>query len=258
MSALLLGICLFAGVPDLPVPPVPASVPRAVGTDWGSMSPLLRIRPFELSTLPDAVRDTVQAGVGQSSIDGVRLAVVVDTPDTVGVVSQATARAWKRSDVEVLAVARAHTRAALQTDLQRFDEAFPSLGDTTIQGQLWTGGDTIAVLSDPGTFLDPAPHGALLVAPTREMVLVHRLSPTVSLEAALATFAALALMDGPPGQEAFSTRLFWWSDGELRVLDVEDPADARPRVSPGPALDALREQRAATPIPAPHGPGSEG
>ena len=90
------------------------------------------------------------------------------------------------------------------------------------------------------------------------MVLVHRLSPTSSPDAVLVTFAALALMDGPPGQEAFSTRLFWWSDGALRVLDVEDPADARPRVSPGPVLDALRAQLAAPSKPAPHGPGSEG
>ena len=249
MISVLLSLMLASGPLDLPPPPTPTAPPRTMGTDWTSLSPLLRIRPFELSSTPDTLRATVTKGLGTTPVDGMRLAVVVDTPDTVGVIGPATAHAWQRSDAEILAVARAHTRAALQTDLERFDQDLPSLDGRSIPGQVWTGGDTVAVFVDPAAHLPRSPYGVLMVAPTRDMVVVHTLAADGSLPSVLATFAALALMAPPPDKAPFSTRLFWWHDGQLRALVAEDPSDGRPRVVPGPALEAL--ERALRPASQP-------
>jgi len=249
----LLSVMLTGSPLDLPPPPMPNSPPRALGTDWSSLSPLLRVRPFELASIPDTLRGTVTAGLGTTPVDGMRIAVVVDTPETVGVIGPATAQSWQRSDAEVLAVARAHTRAALQTDLERIEQDLPSLDGRSIRGQLWTGGDTVAIFSDPAAYLSPTPHGALLVAPTRDMVLVYTLTADSPLPSVLATFAALALMETPAEQVAFSQRVFWWHDGQLRALSAEDPTDGRPRVVPGPDLEALERELVPTTAPSvPH------
>lgn len=239
-TALLGSLLLVAGPLDLPAPTAPSAPRRAIGNDWSTLSPMLRIRPFELAAVSDDLRTTVSAGLGSTPVEGLRLAIVVDTPDTVGVIGRATAQSWARSDAEILAVARAHTRAALKPELERIDQTLPSLDGGTIPAQLWTGGDTVGIFGDLAIHLPPSPNGALLVAPTREMVVVHPLTSDSVLPSVLATFAALALMDGPADQEPFSQRVFWWHDGQLRALIAEDPEDGRPRIASGATLDALR------------------
>ena len=239
--------CGLAGVPldlpsppDLPSPLGPTAPARALGTDWQSLSPLLRVRPYDLSTLPDELAAQVSTGIGRAPDDRLRFVVVVDTPETVGVVGPATAAGWSRSEAEIYAVARAHTRATLQSDLKRHTQAFPSLSGGTIPGEMWTGGDTASVLTDLDSFLGPAPHGALLSVPSRELVMVHHLSPDHPLDAVLATFAALTVVGASPDQEPFSRLLYWWHADTLRTLTVEDPDPGRPRVVSSPTLDALQ------------------
>lgn len=247
MSGWVLTIGLAVAAPDLPSPPAPQAPVRALGTDWQSLSPLLRVRPFVLSSLTADLQSQVRGGIGRQPVDDLRLVVVVDTPETVGVVGSATLSQWDKSEAEVYAVARAHTRTALRTDLERRTTAFPSLDGTAISGEIWTGGDTVSALADLGSLLPPTPLGVLVSAPARDLVMVHTLDPERPLAPVLATFAALTVVGAPPDRERFSRSLYWWVDGELRALAVEDPDPGRPRVVAGPTLDALHNR--ASPLP---------
>jgi len=249
-----LGLLLAVASPDLPPlhlpgagPATPSTRPVTIEADWTTLSPHLRVRPFSLEHTPEATARQLSSSVGRTAAPGLRFAVVLDTPETVGLVGPSAVEGWQRSEAEVYAVALAHTRATLRTDLERYSQKLPGLSGTSIDAELWSGGDTVAALADIRTFVGPAPHGVLISAPSRSMVVVHRLDPMDNLGDVLATFAALATVGAPAGHERFSDSLYWWHDDTFRVLTVTDPHPGPPAVDDGPTLDALRSQLARTP-----------
>ncbi len=246
MRVWLLAIGMVAAGPDLPTAgrPPDASA-RALATSWQNMSSLLRVRPFLLTTLDPKLAEKVRAGIGQVPTQGLRFSVVVDTPETVGLVGPAMAASWDKSEAEIYAVARAHTRVALQADLQQTQLVLPGRSGTAIPGELWTGPDAASTLADLDSFLGPALRGALLAVPSRDTVFVHRLSPEDNLDNVLATFSALAVAGATPDAEPFSTAVFWFGEDHLRLLPVHDPPDGPPRVLDSVELSTLRASLSA-------------
>lgn len=229
---------------DLPLPSVAPRAPRspdaAPAADWATLAPHLRVRPYAVPRLGPDDRAAILAAVGRPLPGSVRLAVVLDTPDHSGVVRPEALVSWGRSEAEVFQRALAQTHAVLAPRLQHFDETLPSSGGSTVAGELWTGGDTVSMLADLAAFAGPAPSGYLVTAPSRTMVVLHRLQAAHPVDPPLATFAALTAVGPPDDHEPFSDTLYWWYAGTLHPLQVVDPVGGPPAVVADATLQHLR------------------
>jgi hypothetical protein len=146
--------------------------------------------------------------------DGLIEAIVADTPTTVRTIVTDDARTWPVTLDELFAVGRDGVRADGPLECDVIDDT----GIRVLEGSTFYAATHLVWL---GSYLDPGPHGALAVAPTRSTIAacaIRKSTATVTAER-LHAFARDAYEDGPG---SLSPDLFWWRDGRLTLLQTRD------------------------------------
>jgi hypothetical protein len=139
-------------------------------------------------------------------------AVVADTPTTVRTVVTDDARTWPVTIDELFKVARDGVRGDGPLDCDVIDDT----GIRVLEGSTFYAATHLAWLE---SYLDPGPHGALAIAPTRSTIAacaIRKDTAAITAER-LHAFARDAYEDGPG---SLSPDLFWWRDGRLTLLEA--------------------------------------
>ncbi|RAY13934.1 hypothetical protein DPM19_16680 [Actinomadura craniellae] len=150
--------------------------------------------------------------------------VVVDTPTTVRTVTVDEMEDWPVSGDALFILGRANVRA--DGPLQVEEQDLGGVPVAVLHG--WTF-YAVTHLAWLGEYLNLGPGGALVIAPSRSLVVAYPLhAGTPRREAALAarelqTQARYAYEEGPG---SLSPHLFWWRGGELELLEIGVDGDA--------------------------------
>jgi hypothetical protein len=139
-------------------------------------------------------------------------AIVADTPTTVRTIVTDDAGTWPVTADELFAVGRDGVRADGPLDCDVIDDT----GIRVLEGSTFYAATHLVWLE---SYLDPGPHGALTVAPTRSTIAacpIRKDSAAVTAER-LHAFARDAYDDGPG---SLTPDLFWWRDGTLTLLET--------------------------------------
>ncbi|MDL4777108.1 MULTISPECIES: hypothetical protein [Thermomonosporaceae] len=155
--------------------------------------------------------------------------VVVDTPTTVRTVTNEEMDGWPVSGDALFMLGRANVRA--DGPLQSDDQDLSGVRVSVLHGWTFYAVTHLAWLEE---YLSIGPHGALVVAPNRSLIIAHPLrpadaSPRVRYRAAVAAARELqaqahrAYEDGPG---SLSPHLYWWRGGELTLLEPRYEGDA--------------------------------
>lgn len=147
-------------------------------------------------------------------------AVVVDTPTTVRTVTIDEMESWPVSGDALFMLGRANVRADGRLQLEEQD--LGGVRVAVLQGWTFYAATHLAWLEE---YLEVGMHGALVVAPSRSLIIAHPISPTthVGLQATVTAAEELraqahrAYEDGPG---SLSPHLFWWRGGELALLET--------------------------------------
>jgi hypothetical protein len=139
-------------------------------------------------------------------------AIVADTPTTVRTVVTDDAATWPVTTNELFAVGREGVRADGPLECDVIDDT----GIRVLEGPTFYAATHLAWLD---AYLDPGPHGALAVAPTRSAIAACRIEKESAMVAAerLVGFARDAYDEGPG---SLSPDLFWSRGGELSLLEA--------------------------------------
>lgn len=145
-------------------------------------------------------------------------AVVVDTPTTVRTVTIDEMEDWPVSGDALFILGRANVRD--DGPLQIEEQDLGGVVVSVLHG--WTF-YAVTHLAWLGEYLDLGPAGALVIAPSRSLIVVYPLhAGTVRRDAAIAArelqIQARYAYDEGPG--SLSPHLFWWRNGELELLEV--------------------------------------
>jgi hypothetical protein len=215
----------------------PALVADHVGTIITAIEEPLDLRDFSLvrGLLRSRVYP-VEARTGplisRPFAPGLIEAIVADTPTTVRTIVTDDTGTWPVTAEQLFAVGRAGVRSDGPLDCDVIDDT----GIRVLEGSTFYAATHLVWLE---TYLDPGPHGALAVAPTRSTIAacaVRKDSAVVTAER-LQAFAADTYEEGPG---SLSPDLFWWRNGTLTLLETR--ADGgRPALPAGflRFLDAL-------------------
>lgn len=176
-----------------------------------SAAPYLKPRLFEEASVAALVHHLVYRPVAP----GILAVLVMDLPNTVATVSAETVARWG-ADVEAL--------WARALENLRWEEPAPTrtdelLGESArafaLMGESFFVTSHLLILREHLPVVPPA--GALVIAPHRHLLVVH---PIVGIEVIQAITrllnSAIQLYKTGPGP--ISPGLYWWRDGELRLL----------------------------------------
>lgn len=144
--------------------------------------------------------------------EGLIEAVVADTPTTVRTVVTDDAGDWPVTAEELFTVARDGVRADGPLECDIIDDT----GIRVLEGSTFYAATHLTWLE---SYLDPGPHGALAVAPTRSTIAacpIRKSTATITAER-MHAFARDAYEDGPG---SLSPDLFWWRDGRLTRIEI--------------------------------------
>ncbi|MFC6885525.1 MULTISPECIES: hypothetical protein [Actinomadura] len=155
--------------------------------------------------------------------------VVVDTPTTVRTVTNEEMDGWPVSGDALFMLGRANVRA--DGPLQLDEQDLSGVRVSVLHGWTFYAVTHLAWLEE---YLPLGPHGALVVAPNRSLIVAHTLrpsdaSPRARYRAAVAAARELqaqahrAYEDGPG---SLSPHLYWWRGGELTLLETRYEGDA--------------------------------
>jgi hypothetical protein len=141
-------------------------------------------------------------------------AIVADTPTTVRTVVTDDAATWPVTTNELFAVGRDGVRADGPLECDVIDDT----GIRVLEGSTFYAATHLVWLE---SYLDPEPHGALAVAPTRSTIAACPIRRDTALITAerLRAFAADSHEDGPG---SLTPDLFWWRRGTLTLLERAD------------------------------------
>ncbi|WP_433338330.1 hypothetical protein [Spirillospora sp. CA-294931] len=149
-------------------------------------------------------------------------AVVVDTPTAVRTVTVEEMNGWPVSGDSLFMLGRANVRAdgALQHD----EQDLRGVRVSVLHGWTFYAVTHLAWLEE---YLQIGPHGALVVAPNRGLIVVHVLRPHEggpraryrAAAAAVRELEAQALRAYEEGPGSLSPHLYWWRAGELSLLE---------------------------------------
>ncbi|GAB3652930.1 hypothetical protein GCM10027589_10730 [Actinocorallia lasiicapitis] len=149
---------------------------------------------------------------------------VIDTPTTVRTVTQEELAGWPVSGDALFALGRANVRADGPLTCEDADEG-SSVPLTVLHGWTFYAATHVAWLDE---YLTIGPQGALVVAPSRSLILAFPLSPELSLDRVVAAAARLhehAEAGYEEGPGSLSPHLFWWQNGSLALLETRYGAD---------------------------------
>ncbi|GAA3206479.1 hypothetical protein [Actinocorallia longicatena] len=143
---------------------------------------------------------------------------VVDTPTTVRTITREEMAGWPVSGDALFSLGRANVRSdgPLQCDDQDGD-GFPL---TVLHGWTFYAATHLAWLDE---YLPIGPQGALVVAPSRSLILAFALSPDLGLDTVVTAAARLhdhAEIGYEEGPGSLSPHLFWWQNGALALLET--------------------------------------
>lgn len=155
-------------------------------------------------------------------------AVVVDTPTTVRTVTTDEMNGWPVSGDSLFMLGRANVRA--DGPLQLDEQELGGVRMSVLHGWTFYAVTHLAWLEE---YLQIGPHGALVVAPNRSLIVAHPLQPqaggiragyraAVAAAKELQAQAAQAYEDGPG---SLSPHLYWWRAGELSLLETRYDGD---------------------------------
>jgi hypothetical protein len=151
-------------------------------------------------------------------------AVVVDTPTTVRTVTVEEMNGWPVSGDALFMLGRANVRA--DGPLQVDDSELGGVRVAVLHGWSFYAATHLAWLEE---YVEMGPYGALVVAPSRSLIVAHPISPragyraTVTAARELQIQAHQAYEDGPG---SLSPHLFWWRGGELTLLETRYEGDS--------------------------------
>ncbi|HEX2313028.1 MAG TPA: hypothetical protein VHJ17_04800 [Thermomonospora sp.] len=151
-------------------------------------------------------------------------AVVVDTPTTVRTVTVEEMDGWPVSGDALFMLGRANVRA--DGPLQVEDSELGGVPVAVLHGWSFYAATHLAWLEE---YVDIGPYGALVVAPSRSLIVAHPIRPGAGYEATVRAARELqaqahqAYEDGPG---SLSPHLFWWRAGELTLLETRYDGEA--------------------------------
>lgn len=143
---------------------------------------------------------------------------VVDTPTTVRTVTRDEMADWPVSGDALFDLGRANVRSdgPLQCEEQDADGVRLSV----LGGWTFYAATHLAWLDD---YVGIGPQGALVVAPSRSLLIAYPLDPSQPIEVVMAAAARLhehALQGYEEGPGSLSPHLFWWQNGSLALLET--------------------------------------
>lgn len=195
--------------------------PDPATMSWEEVQPMLRVRPYPNVGLDPQLAGMMSQMLGIDSGAGLAFVVVIDTPRTTGLVPRRVAEGWGVDVNTVYQTALEQSRRTLPGQLERQTAELPGSGGATFSVEAFAGGFyTTSLLADPGIALDAAA-SYLMVAPSRDVLLAYRIE-SLEVVDALPALGALALIGPPPGQSAFTSDLYWWHEGRVVRMRVED------------------------------------
>jgi hypothetical protein len=162
-------------------------------------------------------------------------AVVVDTPTTVRTVTVEEMDGWPVSGDALFMLGRANVRSdgRLQVD----EQDLGGVPVSVLHGWSFYAATHLAWLEE---YVDVGPHGALVIAPSRSLIVAHVIQPRVGYRwtvAAAQELQAQAYQAYEEGPGSLSPHLFWWRTGELALLETRYDGDSL--VLPRDFLDVL-------------------
>jgi len=203
--------------------------PDPAAMSWREVQPMLRVRPYPLEGLDPQLAGVMSQMLGVDSGAGLAFVVVIDTPRTTGLVPRSVAKAWGVDEETVYHAALKQSQLVLPAQMERQSAQLPGPNGGSFEVEAFAGGFyTTSLLVDPGMALDTANHSYLMVAPSRDVVVVYKVE-SLEVVDVLPALATLGLIGPPPGQSAFSPDLFWWHAGRLHRLPVSED-DGKPHI----------------------------
>ncbi|GAA2155249.1 hypothetical protein [Actinomadura napierensis] len=156
-------------------------------------------------------------------------AVVVDTPTTVRTVTTDEMNGWPVSGDALFMLGRANVRA--DGPLQLDEQDLGGVRVSVLHGWTFYAVTHLAWLEE---YLPIGPHGALVIAPNRSLIVAHALSmsevhPRARYRAAVAAaneLQAQAHRAYEEGPGSLSPHLYWWRGGELTYLETRYEGDS--------------------------------
>ncbi|MBA9006127.1 MULTISPECIES: hypothetical protein [Thermomonospora] len=145
-------------------------------------------------------------------------AVVVDTPTTVRTVTVEEMNGWPVSGDALFMLGRANVRA--DGPLQVDDSVLGGVPVAVLHGWSFYAATHLAWLEE---YLDIGPCGALVVAPSRSLIMAHPIRPRAGYRAALAAAHELQVQARQAYEEgpgSLSPHLFWRRGGEMTWLET--------------------------------------
>jgi hypothetical protein len=151
-------------------------------------------------------------------------AVVVDTPTTVRTVTIEEMDGWPVSGDALFMLGRANVRA--DGPLQVDEQDLAGVPVSVLHGWSFYAATHLAWLEE---YVEIGPYGALVVAPSRSLIVTHAIRPRGGYRATLAAARELhaqAYQAYEEGPGSLSPHLFWWRTGELTLLETRYEGDA--------------------------------
>ncbi|MEU6748752.1 hypothetical protein ABZ914_21250 [Spirillospora sp. NPDC046719] len=156
-------------------------------------------------------------------------AVVVDTPTTVRTVTTDEMNGWPVSGDALFMLGRANVRA--DGPLQLDEQDLGGVRVSVLHGWTFYAVTHLAWLEE---YLPIGPHGALVIAPNRSLIVAHALRtsevhPRARYRAAVAAaneLQAQAHRAYEEGPGSLSPHLYWWRAGELTYLETRYEGDS--------------------------------
>jgi hypothetical protein len=180
-------------------------------SDFAYAEPMLKVRVYRASEMPpEALAGMVTTPVAPDLV-GV---LVADLPTTVQTLGKETVAGWNRPIDELFAIATRN----LAEEAATFERSQVDLGNgargEALSGNSFFVGSQIIRLKD---VLGDAPHGALVIAPTRHILIWHPIAGVPTTVQAVNSMIALASNLFAQGPGSVTPALFWWH-GALSVL----------------------------------------
>lgn len=151
-------------------------------------------------------------------------AVVVDTPTTVRTVTVEEMDGWPVSGDALFMLGRANVRA--DGPLQVDEQDLGGVPVSVLHGWSFYAATHLAWMEE---YVEIGPYGAIVVVPSRSLIVTHAIRPRAGYRATLTAARELhaqayhAYEEGPG---SLSPHLFWWRSGELTLLETRYEGEA--------------------------------
>jgi hypothetical protein len=184
--------------------------------DFNKVGASLRVRLY-----PDDMQLNAKL-VSRPVASGLVAALVIDLPETVVTVTPDAVQKWPLSEDELFGLAKENVRAErLPTPELVTKPPAPAIYGVHTQSHFVA--SWMLMLED---VLPPdLPHGAIVSAPTRHLLLWHVIQDR-EVETAMKLLAGTALMASHAGPGSISPRIYWWQGGRFLPIGVQVNGDS--------------------------------